>query len=61
VLIALPLSAFLAFQLKNATGIWIGFFAGNTLMGLLSAAAFKKGRWKTVKVDTGADMPSLAE
>lgn len=53
VLIALPLSAFLAFQLKNATGIWIGFFAGNTLMGLLSAAAFKKGRWRTVKVDTG--------
>lgn len=60
VLIALPLSAFLAFRLRNATGIWIGFFVGNVLMGLLSAAAFKKGQWKTVEVDTGADMSSLA-
>ena len=59
VLIGLPLAGTLAARWESAEGIWVGFFVGNILMGVLSAAVFYRGKWKTVDV-TPAELPSSA-
>lgn len=57
VLIGLPMAAALATGWNSAEGIWVGFFAGNMLMGVLSAAAFRRGRWKDMDVAPTAELP----
>jgi Na+-driven multidrug efflux pump len=58
VMIGLPLAGTLASSWDSAEGIWVGFFAGNILMGLLSAAAFRRGRWKSVDVAPAPELSS---
>lgn len=57
VLIGLPLAGLLASRWDSAEGIWAGFFAGNILVGILSAVAFKRGHWKSVDVGAVPEMP----